>query len=156
MATAIATKPAPPHQKIKRPPPPAVQTSINGARSSQTSPSPSVGAMRAPSGLKHPPSATNVNGGTGSAGSRSSNRRRDVRAGKAGQGDSTLGGKIQKKVMEPYGELSPGSGHVGMYRVPMLTGDLSSENDSGHTEEVQEGESESIHRNTLTSYPLSV
>lgn len=122
MATAIATKPAPPHQKIKRPPPPAVQTSINGARSSQTSPSPSVGAMRAPSGLKHPPSATNVNGGTGSAGSRSSNRRRDVRAGKAGQGDSTFGGKVQKKVMEPYGELNPGSGHVGLYGVPMLTG----------------------------------
>lgn len=63
--------------------------------------------MRAPSGSKHPPGGTNINGGTGSlssAGSRSSNRRRDVRSGKVGQGDNALGKKGQKKVMEPYGE----------------------------------------------------
>ena len=72
--------------------------------------------MRAPSGSKHPPSATNLNGGTGSlnsAGSRSSNRRRDVRTGKAGQGDGTLGGRAQKKAMQPYGKQNSGQSDKG-------------------------------------------
>ena len=67
--------------------------------------------MRAPSGSKHPPSATNMNGGTGSlnsAGSRSGTRRREARTAKAGQGDGTLGGRAQKKAMQPYGKQGSG------------------------------------------------
>ena len=119
MATAIATKPAPPHQKMKRPPPPTVQASVNGARSSQSSPSPSLGSKRPPSGFKHPPSASAANGVNGNAngvGPRLSNRRRDSqkpgdfpgrqnRSGKAGQLD-ILDRKSLKRMTEPYGMSS--------------------------------------------------
>ncbi len=117
MATAIATKPAPPHQKMKRPPPPTVQTSVNGVRSSQSSPSPSLSSKRLPSGFKHPPSAGTANGMNGNVNGvapRLSNRRRDSqkpgdipgrqnRSGKAGQVDNHLERKSQKRMSEPYG-----------------------------------------------------
>ncbi|KAI4247222.1 MAG: hypothetical protein L6R40_001565 [Gallowayella cf. fulva] len=78
MATAVANKPAPPHQKMKRPPPPTVQT--NGIKNSQ-SPSPSLAHKRLPSNLKQPPSgsAAAVNGanGTVNGANRLHNRRRD-------------------------------------------------------------------------------
>jgi len=117
MATAIATKPAPPHQKMKRPPPPTVQTSVNGARSSQSSPSPSLSSKRPPSGFKHPPgagAASGMNGNVNGVAPRLSNRRRDSqkpgdiqgrqnRSGKAGQADSHLDRKSLKRMAEPYG-----------------------------------------------------
>lgn len=123
MATALATKPPPPLQKMKRPPPP-VQTAVNGARSSHSSPSPSISSKRPPSGFKHASSSTAINGVNGINGingvngvngnmnggiQRSSNRRRDSqklgdlqgrqgRPGKAGQGDA----KLQRRKPEPY------------------------------------------------------
>ncbi len=116
MATAIATKPAPPHEKIKRPPPP-VQTAVNGVRSSRSSPSPSISSQRPPSSFKHPPHATAINGMNGNmngAGQRSSNRRRDsqkptdipgrqIRPGKNGHGEVVLDRRSQKRKPEPYG-----------------------------------------------------
>ena len=119
MATAVATKAAPPHQKIKRPPPP-VQTTVNGVRSSQSSPSPSVSSQRPPSGFKHPTNATVINGINGSVnggGQRSSNRRRDshkptdlhgrlIRTGKNGQGESVQDRRSQKRKPEPYSMYS--------------------------------------------------
>lgn len=115
MATALATKPAPPHQKMKRPPPP-VQTGVNGVRSSQSSPSPSISSKR-PSGFKHPPSATAINGVNGNINGgvqRSSNRRRDsqkpgdnqgrqIRVAKNGQVEGVLDRKNLKRKPEPYG-----------------------------------------------------
>lgn len=115
MATAVATKAAPPHQKIKRPPHP-VQTTVNGVRSSQSSPSPSVSSQRPPSGFKYPPNATVINGINGNVnggGPRSSNRRRDsqkptdlhgrlIRTGKNGQGESVQDRRSQKRKPEPY------------------------------------------------------
>ena len=117
MATAIATKPAPPHQKIKRPPAPAVSASLNGVKSSQSSPSPSLSSKRPPSGFKHPSSASTANGMNGNVngvGPRLSNRRRDsqkpgeiqgrqIRSGKAGQVDIHLDKKSLKRMSEPYG-----------------------------------------------------
>lgn len=126
MATALATKPAPPHQKIKRPPPP-VQTSVNGVRSSQSSPSPSLSSKR-PSGLKHPPTATVVNGVNGNINGgvqRSGNRRKDsqrpgdtqgrpIRVGKNGQVEGVLDRKNQKRKPEPYSMYSVG--HLLVWR----------------------------------------
>lgn len=117
MATAIATKPAPPHQKMKRPPPPLVQTSVNGTRSSQSSPSPSLSSKRPPPGFKLPQSATTingVNGGVNGVGPRSSNRRKDSqkpgdiparqnRSGKSAQVDGHIERRPLKKMFEPYG-----------------------------------------------------
>lgn len=115
MATAIATKPPPLHQKIKRPPAP-VQTAINGNKSSQSSPSPSVSSKRPSSSFKQPPNATNgmgpvaaVNGG----GPRLSNRRKDpqrpgdvtvrpTKIGKNGQGEAIDRRAVRRKP-EPYG-----------------------------------------------------
>lgn len=119
MATALVTKPAPPHQKMKRPPPP-VQTSVNGVRSSQSSPSPSLSSKR-PSGFKHPPSATAINGVNGNVNGgvqRSSNRRRDsqkpgdaqgrqIRMGKNGQVEGILDRRNQKRKPEPYSMFKP-------------------------------------------------
>ena len=115
MATAIATKPAPPHQKIKRPPP-LVQTGVNGAKSSQSSPSPSLSSKRPPSSFKQPSITANssvsnvsVNGGV----SRQGNRRREsqkpgdatgrqVRGGKNGQAEGADRKSLKRKP-EPYG-----------------------------------------------------
>lgn len=119
MATAVATTATPPHQKIKRPPPP-VQTTVNGVRSSQSSPSPSVSSHRPPPGFKHPTNATVISGINGSVNGgvpRSSNRRRDshkptdvhgrlVRTGKNGQGESVQDRRSQKRKPEPYSMYS--------------------------------------------------
>ena len=119
MATAVATKAAPPHQKIKRPPPP-VQTTVNGVRSSQSSPSPSIISQRPPPGFKHPTNATVINGINGSVNGgvpRLSNRRRDshkptdlhgrqIRTGKNGQGESVQDRRSQKRKPEPYSMYS--------------------------------------------------
>ncbi|KAL8945942.1 MAG: hypothetical protein Q9222_007594, partial [Ikaeria aurantiellina] len=83
MATVVANKPAPPHQKMKRPPPPNVQTHVNGVKSSQSSPSPSLSSKRPSSAFKHPSgsSAAGANGINGTpnaaAAARLNNRRRD-------------------------------------------------------------------------------
>ncbi|KAL9117264.1 MAG: hypothetical protein Q9187_006204, partial [Circinaria calcarea] len=80
MAAVIPARSALPQQKLKRPPLPSVQTTINGAKSSQSSPSPSLGSKRPPSGFKHPPAASTVNGANGpinGTASRSSVRRKD-------------------------------------------------------------------------------
>ncbi|KAI4181077.1 MAG: hypothetical protein L6R41_006830 [Letrouitia leprolyta] len=116
MATVIANKPAPPHQKMKRPPPPAVQTNVNGVKSSHSSPSPSLSSKRPPTTFQHLQNgntgassglSTNVNG----AMSRLNNRRRDSqkpsdlqprpnRPGKGGVGDNVL--DRRKKMAEPH------------------------------------------------------
>ena len=69
--------------------------------------------MRAPSASKHPAIAANIDGVNGvvnGTGPRSSTRRRDAKSGKLGQdGDR----RVQKKVVEPYGELRPCSPKLG-------------------------------------------
>lgn len=114
MATAVATKPAPPHQKIKRPPP--VQTSLNGVKSSQSSPSPSMSSKKPPSGLIQPQTASSGNGSMATmngGASRTSNRRRDsqrpgdiagrlVKTGKNGQTEVS-DRRLPKRKPEPYG-----------------------------------------------------
>ena len=114
MATAVATKSAPLHQKIKRPPPPAVQTAMNGVRSLQSSPSPSLSSKRPPSSFKQPPTPNSVNGINGAAsgaGPRVSNRRREsqrpgdvqlrqFRGGKSAQSDLD---QRARSMPQPYG-----------------------------------------------------
>ena len=119
MATAIATKPTAPHQKIKRPPPPLVQTNPIGANGfSQPSPLPSISSKRPPSGFKHPPITNAVNGVNGpvnGGGPRISNRRREshkpgdpqgrpIRSGKGLHSEGfVLDRKSIKRMPEPYG-----------------------------------------------------
>ncbi|CAL8574716.1 hypothetical protein XPA_000670 [Xanthoria parietina] len=113
MATVIANKPAPPHQKLKRPPS-AVPTNTNGVKTSQ-SPSPSLAHKRLPSTMKHPAGASGVavNGSNGlvPAAARLNNRRREsqkpgdiqprsTRPSKGGQGDNNS--DKRKKLAEPY------------------------------------------------------
>ncbi|MCJ1434366.1 Transcription factor spt20 [Xylographa pallens] len=116
MATAVSARPAPPLQKIKRPPPPMVQTSMNGAKSSHSSPSPSLSSKRPPTGFKHPPNtpATNgVNSTVNGSGPRISNRRRDSqrpsditrppRSARLGTGDGGHNDRrASKRMPEPY------------------------------------------------------
>lgn len=121
MTTAVSARPVPAPQKIKRPPPPMVQTSMNGAKSSQSSPSPSLSSKRPPPGFKQPPGTALTNGPNGTtvgAAPRSSNRRRDSqrpgdsmarppRSARSGPGDNTHGDKkTSKRIPEPYGMLS--------------------------------------------------
>lgn len=118
MATVIANKPAPPHQKMKRPPS-AVPTNTNGAKTSQ-SPSPSLAHKRLPSTIKHPAGASGVgvNGPNGlvNGAARLNNRRRDSqkpgdiqpgssRPSKGGQGQTNS--DKRKKLAEPYGMPPP-------------------------------------------------
>ena len=109
MATAVASKPSAPHQKMKRPPLPAVQT--NGVHSHQSSPSPSLSTKRPLSGsaFKQPPPAplaNGVNGNVNGMASRLSNRRRepqkpgDVRPNRSGKGPD--GQKVPKTIPAPY------------------------------------------------------
>ena len=81
MATAVSARPVPPpsHQKLKRPPPPAVQTSVNGVKSSQSSPSPSMSSKRPPGGFQQPqkPSINGTNGSASGTAARLGNRRRE-------------------------------------------------------------------------------
>ena len=109
MATMMAAKPSAPHQqgKMKRPPPPAVQT--NGINNSQTSPSPKTASKRLPSaGFKAPPTPT-VNGVNGNANGvmpRLSNRRRESQRPGEMQGRNRSGKdgqpRVAKKRSEPY------------------------------------------------------
>jgi len=107
---------------MKRPPPPMVQTSVHGAKSSQSSPSPSLSSKRPPPSFKHPPStasANGTNGATTGTGARTSNRRRDSqrpgdntsrppRSARLGPGENTHGDrKPSKRVSDPYGNMSP-------------------------------------------------
>lgn len=114
MATAVASKPSAPHQKMKRPPLPAVQT--NGIHSHQSSPSPSISTKRPPSGtgFKHPPPApmaNGINGNVNGMASRLSNRRRepqkpgDVRPNRNGKGID--GQKMPKTTPAPYVKTQP-------------------------------------------------
>lgn len=108
MAT-VAIKPTAPHQqKMKRPPLPAVQTSIPP---SQSSPSPSLSSKRPPSGFKAPPTPTvnGVNGTMNGAGPRISQRKRD--SVKPGDVSRNRNGKDAerrsvKRVPEPFGMYS--------------------------------------------------
>ena len=109
MATVMAAKPPAPHQqgKMKRPPPPAVQT--NGIQPSQTSPSPSTASKRLPSAsFKAPPTPTvnGVNGNVNGVQPRLSNRRKDGQRPGEGQGRSRTGkdGHLRppKNRSEPY------------------------------------------------------
>ena len=118
MATMIANKPAPPHQKMKRPPS-AVPSNANGVKTSQ-SPSPSLAHKRLPATIKHPPSASaaGVNGTNGivNGAARLSNRRRDSQKPGDGQPRSSRPNKIgqgevnpdkRKRLAGPYGMPSP-------------------------------------------------
>ncbi|KAI9862662.1 MAG: Transcription factor spt20 [Vezdaea acicularis] len=76
MATA-AVKPAQPLQKLKRPPPPALQTAPNGLQSATSSPSPSLSAKRPPSSASQTPYSASSNGPVvNGSGPRVSNRQR--------------------------------------------------------------------------------
>lgn len=118
MATAFANKPAPPHQKMKRPPPPTVQTNMNGTKSSHSPPSPPLSFKGPPSASIHPPPTANlagangINGNVGGVAARFNNKRRDSqkpsdiqvrlgRSSKGGMGDNVL--DRRKKLAEPYG-----------------------------------------------------
>ena len=114
MATVVASKPSAPHQKMKRPPLPAVQT--NGVHSHQSSPSPSLSTKRPPSGssFKQPPPApiTNgVNGNVNAMASRLGNRRRepqkpgDVRTNRSGKGFD--GQRVPKTIPAPFVKTQP-------------------------------------------------
>ena len=114
MATAVASKPSAPHQKMKRPPLPAVQT--NGVHSHQSSPSPSMSTKRPPSssGFKQPPPApvaNGVNGNVNGTASRLGNRRRDpqkpgdIRPNRNGKGID--GQKLPKTIPAPYVKTQP-------------------------------------------------
>ena len=109
MATVMAAKPSAPHQqgKMKRPPPPAVQT--NGIQPSQTSPSPSTASKRLPSAsFKAPPTPTvnGVNGNVNGVQPRLSNRRRDGQRSGETQGRTRTGrdghSRLPKNRSEPY------------------------------------------------------
>ncbi|KAL8931420.1 MAG: hypothetical protein Q9216_007207, partial [Gyalolechia sp. 2 TL-2023] len=100
---------------MKRPPPPTVQTNVNGIKSSHSSPSPSLSSKRPPSALHHLPSgntgATNgISNNANGATARLNSRRRDSqkpsdpqvrtnRLGKGGVGDNVL--DRRKKMAEP-------------------------------------------------------
>ncbi|KAF6217932.1 hypothetical protein HO133_006344 [Letharia lupina] len=114
MATAVASKPSAPHQKMKRPPLPAVQT--NGVQSHQSSLSPSMSTKRPPSGssFKQPPPApiaNGVNGNVNALASRLSNRRRetqkpgDSRSNRSGKGLD--GQRVPKTIPAPYVKTQP-------------------------------------------------
>ena len=76
MATAVSARPSQSLHKVKRPPPPSLQTSINAVNSSNSSPSPSL-PKKTPSGLKHPPNSGVSNSITvNSGGTRASGRQR--------------------------------------------------------------------------------
>ncbi|KAI9749466.1 MAG: Transcription factor spt20 [Candelina submexicana] len=126
MATATATKSPQPHQKIKRPPPPSIQTTMNGANSSNASPSPSLGTKRPPSGFKHPPTSASATGSSlNGVGSRVSSRQRreSQRPGESSGRPSRTGGNGQsvdmteaeklkfltKRPSEPY---VPSTAHI--------------------------------------------
>lgn len=108
MATAVATKASAPHPKMKRPPPPSVQT--NGVYSHQSSPSPSLSSKRPASGFNQPPPTPTINGVNGNSvnamSSRVSNRRResqkpgDIRPNRNGKPDGER--RIPKRMSEPY------------------------------------------------------
>ena len=115
MAAVISARPTLPQQKMKRPPPPSVQTTVNGVKSSRPSLSPSLSSKRPPPGFKQPSSAivaNGVNGVTNGTASRSSVRRkesqkpgdisirpsRNVRNG-PGEANKTA----TKRLPEPYG-----------------------------------------------------
>ncbi|KAI9755478.1 MAG: hypothetical protein M4579_004269 [Chaenotheca gracillima] len=77
MATAVSTKPSQGIPKMKRPPPPALQTSVNGVNASNSSPSPSLASKRLPSASKQPPGSAGGNGSTvNGVGPRASTRQR--------------------------------------------------------------------------------
>ncbi|KAL8669137.1 MAG: hypothetical protein Q9168_006264 [Polycauliona sp. 1 TL-2023] len=110
MATVVANKPAPPHQKLKRP----VQTNPNGIKTSQ-SPSPSLAHKRLPATIKHPAGANGagVHGpnGTVNGAVRLNNRRKDSQKPGDLQPRSTRPTKSglaennpdkRKKLAEPY------------------------------------------------------
>lgn len=107
------------HQRMKRPPPPSVQTSLNGTKSSHSSPSPSLSSKRPPPGVKQPLATASTNGtivnGTGPRLSgrqrRESQRPGDVHArqgrnnGRTGSIDGQIvDRKSVKRLPEPLGK----------------------------------------------------
>lgn len=99
-------KPTAPHQqKMKRPPLPAVQTSIPP---SQSSPSPSLSSKRPPSAFKAPPTPTmnGVSGAVNGVGPRISQRKRDsVKPGDIARNRNgkDIERRPVKRAPEPYG-----------------------------------------------------
>ncbi|KAL8874858.1 MAG: hypothetical protein Q9198_006707, partial [Flavoplaca austrocitrina] len=106
MATVVANKPAPPHQKLKRPPS-AVPPNTNVVKTSQ-SPSPSLAHKRLPSTIKHPVGASGASGGSASGPNgmansavRPNNRQpRLNRPSKNGPGENNP--DKRRKLAEPY------------------------------------------------------
>lgn len=74
LASMISTS----RKTMKRPPPPPIQTTVNGVHPGRLSTSPSLSSKRPPSGPKQPPgSAAAINNAkVNSVGSRASNRQR--------------------------------------------------------------------------------
>lgn len=169
MATVVSARPAPLPQKIKRPPPPMVQTSVNGVKSSQSSPSPLLSSKRPPTGFKHLPSASATNGANGTVngtGPRISNRRKDSqrpsdnpnrppRNARLGPSDSAHNDRRSSKRMpEPYGALDSPCSKSRYTFVPILTCIHYSQNHRLYAQKVSEG---SAFPNTaLTSNTFSI
>jgi transcription factor SPT20 len=118
MATAVASKPLPQAQKMKRPPPPYLQTSTNGIRAPNPVPSPSSASKR-PSGSGTPFSANSQNGlYTNATGPRPNRQRKESQrmgeptgrpqrlATRSGNTDSLqVERRSAKRYPEPYGKL---------------------------------------------------
>ena len=117
MATAVTSKPLPQTQKMKRPPPPSLQTSLNAAKPVQPSPSPATATKRLP-GSGGATSATSQGtptlNGTGARGNRhrKDGQRTAETAGRpsrlltrSGAGDDQVSEKrCVKRYPEPYGK----------------------------------------------------
>ncbi len=164
MATATATKSPQPHPKIKRPPPPSIQTTINGVNSFNASPSSSLGTKRPPSGYKHPPTSASATGNPiNGVGSRVSSRQRresqrpgessgrPMRTSGRGQSvDMVEGEKLKyltKRPPEPYGTSTLN------YRIKIIAdNDCHSAKHSAYSEQVQRSGTISYHPSTSYAF----
>ncbi len=161
MATAVASKPLPPAQKMKRPPPPYLQTSTNGIRAPNPLPSPSSGSKK-PSSSGPPFSANSQNGlHTNGTGPRPNRQRKESQrmgeptgrpqrlATRSGHNDgSQLERRSAKRYPEPYGKLFAA---VEMGDVDMP---ISSSMRITHTPQIQG--STTLSHCTFTSHPFQV
>lgn len=117
MATAVASKPLPQAQKMKRPLPPYLQTSVNGNRLPNPSPSPSSASKRLPaSGSLVSANSQSSLYGNGNGPRSNRQRKESQRIGEptgrpqrpATRGGATEGASLEKRSVkrypEPYGE----------------------------------------------------
>ncbi|KAK2797809.1 Transcription factor spt20 [Onygenales sp. PD_10] len=112
MATAVSTKPAAP--KIKRPAPSYIQTGINGARSSQPSPSPLGSAANRVSSAKQPGTATP----TTTMAMNGANSRQGARPRKEPQKPGDSASRLQRPSMKPSGTDGPGADRRQLKKFP--------------------------------------